>query len=403
MKVSFDPITKIISVIETPVNGQVFIDVKADIYSDGKELWISDDSLTKFRFPVRAVGGDPLPGSKSLGSTFFLLYGWKIRPFEDNHTMNVNGNLYTDDGSTPYAPTIGTFNIMLISSVSSLVDSTIQQLPEIEHMAFEGMVHLNSVSGMPGIDYPIGTHRFPSDNYIDAKEIAIFRGFPGYHLAPTSYIFSNTDDLSGYFFRGSGVENTKIVLTQGCVTSKTTFEKLSVSGTQSGETHYESCEILELAGVHCKFTDCLLVGPMTMMEGTYNDTSVLANCYTGYNKSFVSPALKDEFVVNLNNSSINMAFNNFHGKIKFINLNRSSTAGTILLNIGSGKVTIDSSCTQGQIKIRGNAEVVNNSGGTVVDDDTTMNLILAADPSIYPSGSLAKKINDIPDETISVF
>lgn len=122
-KVTFNPTTKIITVTQAPVSGVVNIDVKIDLYSDGKEDWKTDASLTKFRFPIRAVGGNPLPGSRTLGSTFFLLYGWKIRPYEASHTMNVIGNLYSEDGTSPYVSTIGTFAIATISSVSSLVES----------------------------------------------------------------------------------------------------------------------------------------------------------------------------------------------------------------------------------------------------------------------------------------
>lgn len=135
-KVTFNPTTKIITVTQAPVGGIVSVDVKIDLYSDGKEDWKSDANLTKFRFPIRAVGGDPLPGNKFLGSTFFLLYGWKIRPYEASHTMNVNGNLYTEDGSSPYVSTIGTFNIAIVSSVSSLVDSTSKQT-EFETLKYQ--------------------------------------------------------------------------------------------------------------------------------------------------------------------------------------------------------------------------------------------------------------------------
>ena len=120
-RVLFNPATKIISVTQVPVGGIVDIDVKIDLYSDGKEDWKTDATLTKFRFPIRAVGGNPLPGNKKLGSTFFLLYGWKIRPYEASHTLNVNGNLYSEDGSSPYVSTVGVFNVAIVSSVSTLV------------------------------------------------------------------------------------------------------------------------------------------------------------------------------------------------------------------------------------------------------------------------------------------
>ena len=130
-KVTFDPTTKIIQVTEAPIGGVVNLDVKVDLYSDGKEDWRASATLFKYRFPIRAVGGDPLPGAKALGSTFFLAPGWTIRPYEADHRLIVNGNLYVEDGSSPYTTTVGAYNVLVEASVSSLVDSTVVQLHEI--------------------------------------------------------------------------------------------------------------------------------------------------------------------------------------------------------------------------------------------------------------------------------
>jgi len=122
-KVTFDPVNKIIQVTLAPTSGIVNLDVKTDIYSDGKEDWLSSSTLSKYRFPIRVVGGNSLPGNRSLGSTFFLQYGWKIRAYGSDHTLNINGNLYSEDGSSPYTSVLGSFNVSIINLVSSIVDS----------------------------------------------------------------------------------------------------------------------------------------------------------------------------------------------------------------------------------------------------------------------------------------
>lgn len=59
-KVTFNEVTKIIEIDEAPdVDGEVFIDVKTDLYSDGKEDWVANENLRKFQFPISAVGGNP--------------------------------------------------------------------------------------------------------------------------------------------------------------------------------------------------------------------------------------------------------------------------------------------------------------------------------------------------------
>ena len=64
-KVTFDPTTRIIQVDQAPVDGVVNLDVKVDLYSDGKEDWVSEANLITYPYPIRSVGGDPLPGEEN--------------------------------------------------------------------------------------------------------------------------------------------------------------------------------------------------------------------------------------------------------------------------------------------------------------------------------------------------
>ena len=115
-KVTFDGPNKLIIVD----NGITELDVQIDIYSDWKE-WMVIGSNSKYLVAITAVGGDPLPGSQKLGITFFLESGWKIRPYEGDHTLTVTGNLYARDGSSPFVHTIGNYNVGINLSTSNLV------------------------------------------------------------------------------------------------------------------------------------------------------------------------------------------------------------------------------------------------------------------------------------------
>lgn len=118
MAVTFDGNLKIININF----GETLVDVKRDIYSAWKE-WITVDDNSKFPVAISAIGGDPLPGGKFLGTTFFLENGWKIKPFEADHTLTVSGNLYSRDGSDPFVSTIGNYNIRVNLTTSNLVDT----------------------------------------------------------------------------------------------------------------------------------------------------------------------------------------------------------------------------------------------------------------------------------------
>jgi hypothetical protein len=100
-------------------NGVTYLSVK-DVYSAWK-VWTSQGGNSKYLQAISYIGADPLPAGQ-LGTTFFLENGWKIRPYEGNHTLTIVGNLYARDGSDPFVSTLGTWNIRVISVVSTLVE-----------------------------------------------------------------------------------------------------------------------------------------------------------------------------------------------------------------------------------------------------------------------------------------
>ncbi len=116
MSYSFDGTTKIISVIG--VNSFTV----ADCYSRWVD-WVATGDNSKYLQAFAVTGGDPLPGGRFLGTTFFLENGWKIRPREANHSLAVSGNLYSRDGSDPFVSTLGVFNVRVSLTTSNLVDT----------------------------------------------------------------------------------------------------------------------------------------------------------------------------------------------------------------------------------------------------------------------------------------
>lgn len=94
-KVTFDGVNKLI--IVNP--GVTTLDVKTDLYSDWKE-WVRNEDYLKFLPPFNTVGGEPIVGGQSLDVTFFLINGWKIKPYYGSYTLDVIGNLFDVDGGS---------------------------------------------------------------------------------------------------------------------------------------------------------------------------------------------------------------------------------------------------------------------------------------------------------------
>jgi hypothetical protein len=109
----FDGVKKIIT-----LDADASVEV-SDIYFSWKSWSMSSDN-TKYPQAFRYVGGDDTTEGQKLGITFFLINGWKIRPYEKSYILNLSGNIYSDDGESPFINTIGDYNVLIQNTVSNL-------------------------------------------------------------------------------------------------------------------------------------------------------------------------------------------------------------------------------------------------------------------------------------------
>jgi hypothetical protein len=98
-KVTFDGVNRLILINE----GVTDVDVLIDLYSAWKEWSLIEDN-TKYLNAFSVNGGDPLPGNIKLDATFFLINGWKIKPYPGTYDLQINGNLYDRDGASIKVP-----------------------------------------------------------------------------------------------------------------------------------------------------------------------------------------------------------------------------------------------------------------------------------------------------------
>ena len=102
-KFTFDGPNKLFHVKQ----GYTEIDVKVDLYSDWKEELFLSDNL-KWTQALSVIGGEPVTPTQYIGTTVFLINGWKIVPPSGDTTVEfINGNIYTDDQTSPFADPSG--------------------------------------------------------------------------------------------------------------------------------------------------------------------------------------------------------------------------------------------------------------------------------------------------------
>ena len=120
-KVTFDPAKREITVTQAPVNGVITLNIKVDLYSDGKEDWLVTPALQKMKFPIEPLGGNPIPIGV-LGDSYILGNGWYIAPYEADHEMVLEGNLFPEVGYELVADTVGDWRVVVTRQVSTLVE-----------------------------------------------------------------------------------------------------------------------------------------------------------------------------------------------------------------------------------------------------------------------------------------
>lgn len=94
------------------------------LYSDWKR-WTTIDDNAKFLPAFRYVGGDPTIPGQFLGSTYFITNSWKIRPFNGDHTLIVDGNLFTEDQSSPFLPALDPHMVAVQMAFSNLTTTIV--------------------------------------------------------------------------------------------------------------------------------------------------------------------------------------------------------------------------------------------------------------------------------------
>lgn len=345
----FDGVTKIITFNTSTIEFDV------------RELWsryldwllVSDNS--KYLLAMRNVGGDPLPGAKQLGLTYFMINGWKIKPFEESQVLTVNGNLYSEDGSSPYAPVLGTYNVTIISSVSNLVDSTVQQLPEIEYASYNGGVTLDAVNGTDSSTYPYGTPLYPCKTTANSYAIRVARGFKKIYLKSDLTLVGIPDGILNGLDIISESGNRKYTLTvNNVLVTDCKATNLTVTGTfKTGSTAQAiDCSVHDTSNVTLRANNC------SISSGSYESTN-LVNCIlegdmnivAGGNMSGVGIIFEGDFTtIDMQNTPSTVSLDIDSGYVKLVNV----VAGSLVeFNLRGGELELDSTITGGDFYAEG--------------------------------------------------
>lgn len=314
------------------------------VYSEWKRWCRTNDNL-KYLPAMRNVGGDPIIGGKFLGSTYFMINGWTIAVANWNHIIIINGNLYSEDGSSPVVNYTAS-TVTIIQTVSNLVDSQVIESDVSINLKYDGVIYIDMINGTPGTEYPVGTIARPSNNLSDAIIICTKVGTKRLCISGDITIDVN---LTGYQVKGfSG--NNLVTLINGVDITNTKFEQVTLYGHAGG--HFfkaHDCSIDTLEVVSATFTSSTMLNRISVADGAIITMHL---CYSRV-------AGLDTPIIDLSHcSSCNLNIRAYSGGLKITNSHSINNIGTIEYIAGNFK--LDDSNTNGSFVVRGTTSVSEN-------------------------------------------
>jgi hypothetical protein len=81
--------------------------------------WHSTSDNGKYLPAFRIIGGDPIDNTAGTSIPFYiyLMNGWRIRPNEADHVLNIKGGvLLVEEGGDPFLDTLGDFTVRIVYS-----------------------------------------------------------------------------------------------------------------------------------------------------------------------------------------------------------------------------------------------------------------------------------------------
>lgn len=265
----------------------------------------------------------------------------------------------------------GSYVVNLIGSNNNILDVTnlnqvqvrsnnsagLINLSELQNLVFQNQVWVDQSSPNSGTVYPVGTPIKPVNNFADARTIALARGFDTIHITGT-VVMDTGDDVSGFIIIGSNATTTQVTINDGAETSGCDIREAFVTGNLDGNTILRNCVIQDLNYVNGFVFKCML-NPGTIRLGGVT-TAHFLDCYSGI-PGTGTPTIDMNGIGN--DQDTPLAMRNYNGGITLID---KTGIGAVSIDLASGQVRIENTCTNGTIVVRGD--------GKVVDADTEDNM-----------------------------
>ena len=262
-------------------------------------------------------------------------------------------------------------------SVSSSNSAGLQDLSTLLSAAFQGEVCVSPSRGQAGTTVPLGTRSTPVDNLADAKIIADREGLHQIRILESMTI-ANVDFSNGYRFTSDSPATILVTVDPTANLENCDFEFCYIQGEMSGNNIYRQCLIGDVDFTNGFMFQSSLFGTVTCKT---DGLLAIFDCYSNTLAGQPNP------IIDFNGTG-ELLLRNYAGVIELHNHTDNSGNGDVCIDMASGVVIVDASCTAGFMPVRGIARVDDFSTGTCNVVDLTVN------QSIEDNAASLQIIND---------
>ena len=245
-------------------------------------------------------------------------------------------------------------------SVRSANSAGLTYSKEIEDQSFlDGRIWIETDPnhGHDDTQFPAGTHGRPVLSYDLAEVIGKARDLPHRFSLSGTQVLSSFDEGDRSNWLGTSPVNATLVLA-GCDTTGFIIRRCTITGTGLGNFSLQDGVIADLVDFEGDCSNSGLGGTITFPSGPMTEMITFHNCFS------IVPGTGSPTLDCNNATNILVQFRSYAGGIEIRNYSGADNAMTI--DLQSGHVKLDASCTDGTIVVRGDGHITDNSNGTTV-------------------------------------
>lgn len=324
-----------------------------EIYREYRIARRTDESLRKWSPFMQYVGNVPKGGGKATPRYMLLLEGAKIVPYDASGTTVLDGEILTDDQSTPFDYSLMTNPVVLQPSPADAEIVFVEiESPLQDRLDYLGVIHIDTVGGgTAGSTYPAGTNAQPVDNYADAIILATTYGINKFDLSGTIVIGAN-QSLAATEWTGNNPIRDIMVL-QGSDSTFATMTDCTVTGLVNGRIYLKEGSIAgNLSNFSGGMVKSVLAGSLTV-DPTFTDAILILQCASGV------PGSSTPFV-DINSAVSAIQVRDYFGGLEVRGMDQGQGGSFDITGIMKVDLV---TCTSADLVFRGDGRVLNAANG----------------------------------------